>query len=75
MKKQDLIPIVLIFALFLAYPTLDRKFISKIFPPKAKPAPAAVEKAEAPALPADTALAAPDAAPAADGEKKDEGDK
>jgi len=61
MKKQDLIPIVLIFALFLAYPTLDRKFISKIFPPKAKPAPAAVEKAEAPALPADTALAAPEA--------------
>jgi YidC/Oxa1 family membrane protein insertase len=72
MKKQDLIPIVLIFALFLAYPTLDRKFISKIFPPKAKPAPAAVEKAEAPALPADTALAAPEAekaapAPEADG--------
>ncbi len=72
MKKQDLIPIVLIFALFLAYPTLDRKFISKIFPPKAKPAPAAVAKAEAPALPADTALAAPEAekaapAPEADG--------
>ena len=65
MKKQDLIPIVLIFALFLAYPTLDRKFISKIFPPKAKPAPAAVEKAEAPALPADTALAAPEAEKAA----------
>jgi YidC/Oxa1 family membrane protein insertase len=63
MKKQDLIPIVVIFALFLAYPTLDRKFISKIFPPKAKPVPAAVETAQAPALPADTALAAP-AAPA-----------
>ena len=60
MKKQDLIPIVVIFALFLAYPTIDRKFISKIFPPKAKPVPAAVEKAEAPALPADTALAAPE---------------
>ena len=65
MKKQDLIPIVLILALFLAYPTLDRKFVRKIFPPKAKPAPAAVAKAEAPALPADTALAAPEAAPAA----------
>ena len=65
MKKQDLIPIVLIFVLFLAYPTLDRKFISKIFPPKAKPTPAAVETAEAPSLPADTALAAPDAEPAA----------
>lgn len=64
MKKQDLIPIVLIFALFLAYPTLDRKFISKIFPPKAKPAPAAVETAQAPSLPADTALAAPAAAAA-----------
>ena len=61
MKKQDLIPIVLVLALFLAYPTLDRKFISKIFPPKAKPAPAAVEKAEAPALPAEPALAAPEA--------------
>ena len=61
MKKQDLIPIVVIFALFLAYPTIDRKVIAKFFPPKAKPAPAAVEKAEAPALPADTALAAPEA--------------
>ena len=60
MKKQDLIPIVVIFALFLAYPTIDRKVIAKFFPPKAKPAPAAVEKAEAPALPADTALAAPE---------------
>lgn len=61
MKKQDLIPIVVIFALFLAYPTIDRKVISKFFPPKAKPAPAAVEQAEAPSLPADTALAAPEA--------------
>jgi len=61
MKKKDLIPIILIFALFLAYPTIDRKFIAKIFPPKAKPAPAAVEKAEAPSLPADVALAAPEA--------------
>lgn len=61
MKKKDLIPIILIFALFLAYPTIDRKFIAKIFPPKAKPAPAAVATAEAPSLPADTALAAPEA--------------
>ena len=61
MKKQDLIPIVLILALFLAYPTIDRKFVRKIFPPKTKPVPAVVEKAEAPALPADTALAAPEA--------------
>ena len=63
MKKQDLIPIVLIFALFLAYPTIDRKIIAKYFPPKAKPVPAVVESARAPNLPADTALAAP-AAPA-----------
>ena len=61
MKKQDLIPIVLILALFLAYPTIDQKFVRKIFPPKTKPVPAVVEKAEAPALPADTALAAPEA--------------
>ena len=59
MKKQDLIPIVVIFALFLAYPTIDRKVISKFFPPKVKPTPAAVEQAEAPSLPADAALAAP----------------
>ena len=61
MNKKDLIPIVAIFALFLAYPTIDRKIMTKVFPPKAKPVPAAVEKAEAPAIPADTALAAPDA--------------
>ena len=61
MKKQDLIPIVLIFALFLAYPTIDRKVIAKIFPPKAKPAPAVVESVAAPSIPADTALAAPEA--------------
>ena len=61
MKKQDLIPIVLIFALFLAYPTIDRKVIAKIFPPKAKPAPAVVETVAAPSIPADTALAAPEA--------------
>jgi len=46
MKKQDLIPIVIIFAIFLAYPTLDRKFISKIFPPKEKPVPAVVNVTE-----------------------------
>ena len=64
MKKKDLIPIVLLFALFLAYPTIDRKVITKIFPPKVKPAPAAVDKAKAPEIPADTALSAPDAAAA-----------
>lgn len=63
MNKKDLLPIILIFILFLAYPTIDRKFVAKIFPPKAKPAPVAVEPATAPALPADTALAAPAASP------------
>ena len=62
MKKKDLIPIIILFALFLAYPTIDRKVISKIFPPKAKPAPAAVEQAEAPEIPVDTALSSPDTA-------------
>ncbi|HAL92162.1 MAG TPA: hypothetical protein DCM68_03960 [Verrucomicrobia bacterium] len=68
MKKQDLIPLVIIFALFLAYPTIDRKVIAKFFPPKAKPAPAAVEKAGASAIPSDTALAAPEAPAAPPGE-------
>ena len=58
MNKKDLIPIVLLFALFLAYPKIDEKFVSKIFPPKAKPVPAVVETAQAPSLPADTSLAA-----------------
>jgi len=62
MKKQDLIPIVVIFAIFLAYPTIDRKFISKIFPPKEKPVPAVVETPEASDLPSDTTLSAPEAA-------------
>ena len=64
MKKQDLIPIVLILALFLAWGRYGNDILNKYFPPKAKPAPAVVEKAAAPALPADTALAAPDAAAA-----------
>ncbi len=64
MKKKDLLPIILIFALFLAYPTIDRKVIAKFFPAKAKPAPAAVETVQAPSLPADTSLAAPEAHPA-----------
>ncbi len=68
MKKQDLIPIILIFVLFLAYPTIDRKVMTKIFPSKAKPVPAAVEKAEAPSIPADTSLAAPEAPAAPSGE-------
>ena len=41
MKKKDLIPIIALFALFLAYPTIDKKIIAKYFPPKEKPVPAA----------------------------------
>ena len=69
MNKKDLIPIIALFAIFLAYPTIDKKIIAKYFPPKEKPA-AAAETAEAPALPADLSLAAaPDAAtPAAETE-------
>lgn len=58
MKKKDLIPVVIIFALFLAYPQIDRHIIAKYFPAKAKPAPAAVESAEAPTIPSETALSA-----------------
>lgn len=62
MNKKDLIPIVIIFALFLAYPQIDKHIVAKYFPAKAKPAPAAVaDPVEAPSLPADTALAAPGA--------------
>ena len=57
MKKQDLIPIILILAAFLAYPTIDRKVVSKFFPPKERPAP--VQSAEPPQMPADPELAAP----------------
>ncbi|MGD9782867.1 MAG: hypothetical protein AB7V14_12075 [Kiritimatiellia bacterium] len=42
MNKKDLIPIVAIFAIFLAYPTIDRKIMTKIFPPKAQPVPAPI---------------------------------
>lgn len=69
MNKKDIVPIVILFALFLAYPTIDKKVVAKYFPAKAKPAPAAVQPAEAPTLPADTALAAvPEAAAPADGQ-------
>jgi YidC/Oxa1 family membrane protein insertase len=60
MNKKDLIPIVIIFALFLAYPQIDKHIVAKYFPAKVKPAPAAVaDPVEAPSIPADTALAAP----------------
>ncbi len=62
MKKKDLIPILLILAAFLAYPTIDRKLVSKFFPPKERPAP--VQSVEAPEMPANPELAAPEEAAA-----------
>lgn len=52
MKKQDILFLVLLGALFLAWPWLDRHFLVRFFPPKARPV------AEAPAVPADAAPAA-----------------
>ena len=63
MKKKDLIPIILILAAFLAYPTIDRKIVAKFFPPKERPAP--VQSVEPPQMPAAPELAAP-AEPAAE---------
>ncbi|MDR0994325.1 MAG: membrane protein insertase YidC, partial [Verrucomicrobiota bacterium] len=59
MNKKDLLPILLLLVLFLAYPTIDRKFISRIFPAKEKPVPTAQNAAAAPDLPAETTLTAP----------------
>jgi YidC/Oxa1 family membrane protein insertase len=68
MKKKDMIPVALLFVLLLAYPKIDEKFVSKIFPPKERPAP--VETATPADLPADLPVeaslsAAPAAVPAA----------
>ena len=45
MKKSDISILVLLGALFPAWPWLDRHFLVRFFPPKARPA------AEAPAVP------------------------
>ena len=69
MKKQDLIPIVVIFILFLAWGKFGNDVLNKISPPKTPSVAAAVEKAEAPSLPSDVSLAAPaSATPAPAGE-------
>ena len=60
MNKKDLIPIVIIFALFLAYPKIDEKILSKYFPAKGKPVPTATQTVEAPSIPSDTSLSAPE---------------
>ncbi|NLB66813.1 MAG: membrane protein insertase YidC [Lentisphaerae bacterium] len=63
MKKQEWIPVVILFALLLAYPVIDRKYVSKIFPPAQRP-PAAEATAtlvpDAPPAPADAREAALD---------------
>ena len=64
MKKQDLIPIVVIFALFLAWGKYGNDFLNKFFPAKARPAPAAAEKTETPSPPSEVSLGEP--APAAE---------
>jgi YidC/Oxa1 family membrane protein insertase len=59
MKKNDMIPVAILFVLLLAYPAIDKKVVSKFFPPKERPAPAAVESSAPASIPADTSLAAP----------------
>jgi len=65
MKKQDLIPVAILFVLLLAYPQIDRHIVSKIFPPKERPAPPAAETTAPATAPVDAALvpATPPAAP------------
>lgn len=62
MKKQDLIPIILLFVLFVAWGKFGNDILNKISPPKLQPVAAAVEQAEPTALPADTSLGRPEAA-------------
>lgn len=55
MKKQDIAILVLLGALFLAWPWLDRTFLVKFFPPKARPAAAETAQPAEPAAAADAA--------------------
>ena len=64
MKKKDMIPVAILFVLLLAYPTIDQKFVSKFFPPKDKPQPAAA--ASAPPAAADAPEAPVSPLPSAD---------
>lgn len=65
MKKQDLIPIVIIFVLFLAWGKFGNELLNKFFPPKAAPAAAVAPAAGPAALPTDTALSAAEPVPSA----------
>ncbi len=71
MKKKDLLPVVVIIALFFIYPWIDRTFVAKWFPAKERAPVAAEEPASTPTadIPAGTELApAPEepSAPAAE---------
>jgi YidC/Oxa1 family membrane protein insertase len=65
MKKNDIIPLVILLAAFLAWPFIDRTVMVKFFPPK--PRPAATRPADAPetAMPEESPAEAPAEAPAA----------
>lgn len=83
MKKKDLIPIIIIVALFFIYPVLDRTIVAKWFPAKQRPAataPAESADGEASAatsgaadIPMGTELASADAAAADEAEAAVEG--
>lgn len=65
MKKQDIIILVVLGLLFVAWPYIDRQFVSRIFPPE--PAPAQEGPAEVPVSPqADEGTPEASAAPGMD---------
>ena len=66
MKKNDIIPLVLLLAAFLAWPFIDRTVMVKFFPPKPRPVATrpAADASEA-ALPGESPAEAPAAAEAA----------
>ncbi|MDD2239515.1 MAG: membrane protein insertase YidC [Kiritimatiellae bacterium] len=68
MKKKDWIPVAILFILLLAYPQIDKAVVSKFFPPKEAPVPAAAPAqtdipAQTDLVAAETDLVAPDAPP------------
>jgi YidC/Oxa1 family membrane protein insertase len=69
MKKQDLIPIVLIVVLMLGWGKFGNDIVNKISPPEEKPAPVVVETTEEAPLPADASVT--DAEPTLDVAKAD----
>ncbi len=66
MKKQDLLIIILLFGLWMAWPVIDRQVVKKFFPAREVPAAAEIPApgaAEGLTLPRETALAEPAATP------------